>query len=158
MKILVCQYVDMVCPFCGRIKTSVRNTRPTSRRGSMWRRRQCESCGRLFTTREFVELGFLEVLKRSGKREPYSRAKLLRSLILATDHLSDPEPAFAISETIEASLLSNLDQYNQLSSNTIAKETLTVLKRFDTRAYVKYLSYQTETLDAHDLRRRLVGQ
>ena len=148
----------MVCPFCGRIKTSVRNSRGSVRRGQVWRRRSCEKCRRTFTTRESVELGFLEVLKRSSlSREPYSRAKLLRSLFKATDHLADPETALALADTIETNLLATIGQKDTLSSDTIASTCLDVLKRFDTRAYVKYLSYQTETLDASDLKQRLKG-
>lgn len=100
----------------------------------------------------------MEVLKRnSSVREPYSRAKLLRSLIWVTDHLDSPEAAFALADTIETRLLDNLDPKNTVRSATIASECLDVLKRFDTRAYVKYLSYQTETLDARDLKLRLKG-
>lgn len=147
----------MVCPFCGRIKTSVKNSRSSNRRGQVWRRRQCERCGRLFTTRESVEVGFLEVLKRSSKRESYSRAKLLRSLILATDHLEAADTAFALADTIETNILSKLPaDTTEIPSETISEAAQAVLKRFDARSYVKYLSYQTETLDAAELRRKLV--
>lgn len=139
------------------MKVSVENSRSSNRRGQVWRRRSCEKCGRKFTTRESVELGFLEVLKRSNQaREPYSRAKLLRSLILATDHLVSPEAAVALADTVETRLLEDLGQKDTLLSSDIASVSLEVLKRFDTRAYVKYLSYQTETLDAVDLRKKLV--
>lgn len=147
----------MVCPFCGRIKTSVKNSRSSNRRGQVWRRRQCERCGRLFTTRESVEVGFLEVRKRSGLLESYSRAKLLRSLLLATDHLSNADATFALADTIETNILAGLpENTTELSSESIAEAVLAVLKRFDARSYVKYLSYQTETLDAVELRKKLV--
>jgi transcriptional regulator NrdR family protein len=98
-------------------------------------------------------VGFLEVLKRSNKHEPYYRAKLLRSLILATDHLTERDKAFALAETIETNLLFKLKINEKvITSSDIASETLKVLKRYDTRSYVKYLSYQTQTLDARDLR------
>ena len=149
----------MVCPFCGNMKTSVRNSRHTSRRGQVWRRRQCEKCGRLFTTRESVEVGFLEVIKRSNKRECFSRAKLLRSLILATDHLSrdGAEAAYSLADIIESNLLTKLrlKKTKDLTTKEIAKEISTVLKRFDLRSYIKYISYQTEHLDASDLKKTL---
>lgn len=155
--IVVCQYVDMVCPFCGKIKTSVKNSRSSNRRGQVWRRRQCERCGRLFTTRESVEVGFLEVMKRSGALESYSRAKLLRSLLLTTDHLEDADAALALADTIETNVLSSLPaDAKSVSSATISDAAQAVLKRYDARSYVKYLSYQTETLDAAELRRKLV--
>lgn len=148
----------MVCAFCGNMKTSVRNSRHTSRRGQVWRRRQCEECLRIFTTRESIELGFLEVLKRSNQRESYSRAKLLRSLLKATDHLKDADSAFSTVDTIETMLLKRVpEKSNQISTSAIAETTLQVLKRFDTRAYVKYLSYQTDILDARDLKAKLTS-
>ncbi len=151
----------MVCPFCGSIKTAVRNSRHTNRRGQVWRRRQCERCGRLFTTRESVEVGFLEVIKRNNQREQYSRAKLLRSLILATDHLNgSADSAYALADTIEVNLLSNLRRQTDnkellIHSEDIAAEAADVLKRFDFRSYIKYISYQTNHLDARDLKRSL---
>lgn len=147
----------MVCPFCANIKTSVKNSRSSGRRGQVWRRRQCERCGRLFTTREHVEVGFLEVLKRSGRLESYSRAKLLRSLIYATDHLPDADVGFALTDTIETNMLAELPKNTlKLSAETISEHVQAVLKRFDARSYVKYLSYQTESLDAAELRKKLV--
>lgn len=149
----------MVCVFCGNVETSVTNSRSSNRRGQVWRRRSCEKCRRVFTTRESAEVGFLEVLKRSGVREKFSRAKLLRSLILATDHLKEPETAFALADTVETRLLSALQGADGvLSSEMIADTTQLILKRYDARSYVKYLSYQTEELDARDLRKKLASK
>jgi len=102
-------------------------------------------------------LGFLQVLKRSGSLEPFSRAKLLRSLLLPLDHMhNDAEGALALADTIETLLLKALPESEEVIKTTdIAKTTLTALKRYDTRGYVKYLSYQTDTLDARDLRTQL---
>jgi transcriptional regulator NrdR family protein len=101
-------------------------------------------------------VGFLEVLKRSGAREKYSRAKLLRSLIFTTDHLNEPETAFALADTIETRLLAALRPDREVfNTQMISDTTLLVLKRYDASAYVKYLSYQTNKLDARDLRQKL---
>ena len=101
-------------------------------------------------------MGFLEVLKRSDKREKYSRAKLLRSLFLALDHLPDPETAMYICQTIEKQLIEGLPETSiVVSSEDIAQVAQDTLKRFDARSYVKYLSYQTKMLDAADIRRLL---
>ena len=149
----------MVCPFCGNLGTSVTNSRSSNRRGQVWRRRSCEKCGRLFTTRESAEVGFLEVLKRSGRREKFSRAKLLRSLIFATDHLKEPETAFALADTVETTLLTALRRGSDVLSTKMISDTVqSVLKRYDALAFVKYLSYQTESLDARDLRRKLAAK
>jgi len=104
-------------------------------------------------------VGFLEVLKRSGRREKFSRAKLLRSLIFATDHLKEPETAFALADTVETTLLTALRRGSDVLSTKMISDTVqSVLKRYDALAFVKYLSYQTESLDARDLRRKLAAK
>lgn len=102
-------------------------------------------------------MGFLEVLKRSDKREDYSRAKLLRSLFLSLDHLPNPDDALYLLETIEKKLIESLPETSKvISSEDIAQTVADTLKRYDARSYVKYLSYQTKMLDAADIRRLLV--
>jgi len=103
-------------------------------------------------------MGFLEVLKRSGRLEQYSRDKLLRSLILTTDHLSNnANAAIALADTIEANLLHALSPaVRHITSHAIAEGVLDVLKKFDPVSYVKYLSYRGKPLDAADLRKKLV--
>lgn len=102
-------------------------------------------------------MGFLEVLKRSDKREAYSRAKLLRSLFLSMDHLPNPDDALYLLETIERKLIEKLPEDSTLvSSERIAEVAGQALKRYDARSFVKYLSYQTKLLDAADIRRLLV--
>lgn len=102
-------------------------------------------------------MGFLEVLKRSDKREEYSRAKLLRSLFLSLDHLPDPEDAMHLCQTIEKKMIEGLPEESKtVSTEDIAQITSSTLKRYDARSYVKYLSYQTQRLDASDIRKLLV--
>lgn len=102
-------------------------------------------------------MGFLEVLKRSDKREAYSRAKLLRSLFLSMDHLPRPDDALYLLDTIERQLIEGQAEGSTLvSSERIAEVAGSALKRYDARSFVKYLSYQTNMLDAADIRRLLV--
>lgn len=70
----------MDCPFCGGEQIFVVNSRPNVRIGQIWRRRKCGDCGGIFTTYEKVNLTHLFVIKRSGKTQKYSRAKLYSSI------------------------------------------------------------------------------
>ena len=73
----------MRCPFCGNIDTQVKDSRPTEDNSAIRRRRFCPSCGSRFTTFERVQLRELVILKRSGRRAPFDRSKLERSLGIA---------------------------------------------------------------------------
>ena len=73
----------MRCPFCGNDDTQVKDSRPTEDNTSIRRRRFCPACGARFTTFERVQLRELTVLKKTGKRVPFDRDKLARSIQIA---------------------------------------------------------------------------
>ena len=73
----------MRCPYCGSPDSQVKDSRPTDDNTSIRRRRVCPDCGGRFTTFERVQLRELVVLKRSGKRIPFEREKLERSVTIA---------------------------------------------------------------------------
>jgi len=73
----------MRCPFCGHEDSQVKDSRPSEDGASIRRRRQCEGCGGRFTTFERVQLREVTVAKSSGKREPFERVKLERSIEVA---------------------------------------------------------------------------
>ena len=73
----------MRCPFCGHDDSQVKDSRPTEDNSAIRRRRQCEGCGGRFTTFERIQLRELTVVKTEGKREPFEREKLERSLSVA---------------------------------------------------------------------------
>lgn len=111
----------------------------------MWRRRYCERCGRTFTTRENVELGFLEVTKINGSIEPFIRTKLIYSVISACDHLPDKiDTSMALVETIEKKILASLDGESSTSTQNIADITASTLKRYDPLAHLKYVGHRGE--------------
>ena len=70
----------MRCPFCGHIDSQVKDSRHTEDGAAIRRRRFCPSCGGRFTTFERVQLRELTVLKKNGKRAPFERDKLYRSI------------------------------------------------------------------------------
>src|SRR5919108_2796561 len=73
----------MRCPYCGSLDTQVKDSRPTEDSAVIRRRRVCPACNGRFTTFERVQLRELTVLKRSGRRVPFDRDKLLRSVEIA---------------------------------------------------------------------------
>jgi transcriptional repressor NrdR len=73
----------MRCPYCGSLETQVKDSRPTEDASSIRRRRVCPDCGGRFTTFERVQLRELTVVKKSGRRVPFDRDKLMRSLEIA---------------------------------------------------------------------------
>ena len=73
----------MRCPFCGHDDSQVKDSRPTEDNSAIRRRRQCEACAGRFTTFERIQLRELTVVKSEGKREPFEREKLERSLTVA---------------------------------------------------------------------------
>jgi transcriptional repressor NrdR len=74
----------MRCPFCGSEDTQVKDSRPVEEASAIRRRRQCPDCGARFTTFERVQLRDLLVVKKDGRRAPFDRDKLARSIRIAT--------------------------------------------------------------------------
>ena len=70
----------MRCPFCGHTDTQVKDSRPTEDHAAIRRRRSCPACGARFTTFERVQLRELTVVKKTNKRVPFDRDKLVRSV------------------------------------------------------------------------------
>ncbi len=73
----------MRCPYCGSTNTQVKDSRPSEDHTTIRRRRVCADCGGRFTTFERVQLRELTVVKRSGRRMPFDRDKLQRSISAA---------------------------------------------------------------------------
>ena len=73
----------MRCPYCSGENTQVKDSRPTEENVSIRRRRVCPDCGGRFTTFERVQLREITIIKRSGRRVPFDRDKLARSIEVA---------------------------------------------------------------------------
>lgn len=129
----------MRCPYCHETEDRVVDSR-TSREGrAVRRRRECLSCGRRFTTYEYVEERPLQVLKRDGSIEPYDRRKLLRSVRLPCAKrpitLSEIE---AMVDEIEDEL--NADPRDEIEAGAIGEMVMERLKQCDHVAYVRFAS------------------
>ena len=73
----------MRCPFCGKEDTQVKDSRASDDGATIRRRRLCSSCGSRFTTFERIQLRDLSVIKRNGKKIPFDRDKLMKSMMMA---------------------------------------------------------------------------
>lgn len=147
----------MVCPFCMSQKTSVVNSRSTTKLNNVWRRRSCNECKRIFTTTESIDPA--SVIKiRSGKLlQDFSQAKLTISVLGACDHLEDPKTAahYITSNIMQKLYRTAATQPQGISVQDIVTTTLNTLKPYNLAAYVKYLSYHAPHVDSRTLKKQL---
>jgi transcriptional repressor NrdR len=144
----------MKCPFCRETTTEVYNSRNTKSGNQIWRRRRCKNCGKVFTTYEYIDLTFVSILKRSGKMEPYSRAKLYSSLYNAfAGSPFDQSTIDAITDTVETKVLDN--GKTVLEANELAHIALVTLKHFNGTAFLRYLSLQTDLASSSQIKKEL---
>jgi transcriptional regulator NrdR family protein len=133
----------MKCVYCGD-KTVVSNSRPGKLSPSTWRRRACNSCHAIFTTREQADYSAtLRVQNQKGSLEPFLEAKLLISVYSSLSHRKAAyEDAGNLTATIVASLLSQ-QQKGLLSCGQIIKTTEEILDRFDEPAAIHYKAHHS---------------
>ena len=138
----------MKCPFCGRENTKVFDSRPADDNSSIRRRRQCDACGKRFTTYEKVETIPLIVIKKDDNREPYDRDKI-QGGILRSCH-KRPVSANQITELIEEieTQIFNMEE-KEISSSTIGEIVMDKLKDVDQVAYVRFASVYREFKDVN---------
>jgi len=139
----------MDCPFCGNTDTQVKDSRPCEDGAAIRRRRLCSSCDARFTTFERVQLRELVVVKRNGKKSPFDRDKLERSLnIVLRKRDVDPE---VVSRAIN-DMIRKLEQRGEAeaSTETIGKYVMQVLSRLDKVAYIRYASVYRNFAEAKD--------
>jgi transcriptional repressor NrdR len=129
----------MRCPSCSSLDTQVKDSRPTEDSAAIRRRRVCISCNFRFTTFERVQLRELTVIKRNGRRSPFDRDKLMRSVQVALRKRQvDPERVeAAVSKIVRE--LESLGE-SDVSSETIGEAVMTHLRELDDVAYVRFAS------------------
>lgn len=139
----------MDCPFCGSRDTQVKDSRPCEDGAAIRRRRLCTACDARFTTFERVQLRELIVVKRNGRKSPFDRDKLERSLNIALRKRDiDAE---VISRSINE-LIRNLEQQGEVEIHTdmIGKLVMETLSRLDNVAYIRYASVYRNFAEASD--------
>ncbi len=146
----------MRCPYCASLDTQVKDSRPTDDHSAIRRRRVCPDCGGRFTTFERVQLRELMVVKRSGRRIPFDREKLLRSVeISLRKRPVDPERVERMVNGIVRQLESMGD--GEVPSATIGELVMEGLKALDDVAYVRFASVYRNFREAKDFE-ELIGQ
>ncbi|HEY8567328.1 MAG TPA: transcriptional regulator NrdR [Beijerinckiaceae bacterium] len=144
----------MRCPYCGSLDTQVKDSRPTDDSSAIRRRRICPDCGGRFTTFERVQLRELTVVKRSGRRVPFDRDKLQRSVDVALRKRPvDPERVERMINGIVRQLESSGEP--EVSSEEVGELIMTGLKSLDDVAYVRFASVYKNFREARDFKELL---
>lgn len=129
----------MRCPICGHTESQVKDSRPSEEGAAIRRRRLCPECGARFTTVERVQLRELTIIKRSGRRTPFDREKLMRSISVAIRKRPiDPDRV----ERLVSALVRQLESLGEteIPSNVVGEMVMKALKSLDDVAYVRYAS------------------
>ncbi len=130
----------MLCPFCREKDTSVVDSRPTEDGTAIRRRRLCTCNGGMrFTTFERVQFRELTVIKKNGRRVPFDREKLAKSIFTALKKRpTDPETI----EKVVSKISRELEEIGQseIQSSVIGKKVMDALKELDKIAYIRFAS------------------
>ena len=136
----------MKCPFCNQENTRVIDSRPVPDNNSIRRRRQCDECGRRFTTYEKIETILLSVIKKDQSREQFDRAKILDCVMRACYKRPIPvEKIEALIDEIETEVFNREEK--EIPSTQIGEIVMDKLKDLDAVAYVRFASVYREFKD-----------
>ena len=139
----------MRCPFCGQDDTQVKDSRPTEDNSAIRRRRFCPGCGSRFTTFERIQLRELTILKKGGRRVPFDRDKLLRSVLISTRKRPvEPERI----DRMISGIVRRLESLGEaeIPSNVIGEMVMEGLANLDPVAYVRFASVYRNFREAKD--------
>lgn len=139
----------MRCPFCGHDDTQVKDSRPTDDGSAIRRRRFCGGCGQRFTTIERVQLRELTVLKNDGRRVPFDRDKLARSIRIALRKRPVQEERI---ERIVNGIVRQLEASGEadIPTKQLGELVMETLKEVDAVAYVRFASVYRDFREAKD--------
>ena len=139
----------MRCPFCGHADTQVKDSRPSDDDAAIRRRRFCIGCSQRFTTIERVQLRELTVLKNDGRRVPFDRDKLGRSIRIALRKRPVQEERV---ERIVNGIVRQLEASgeNDIESKQLGELVMETLRDVDAVAYVRFASVYRDFREAKD--------
>lgn len=139
----------MRCPFCGHEDSQVKDSRPTEDNAAIRRRRQCEDCAARFTTFERIQLRELIVVKSEGRREPFEREKLDRSVAIACRKRPIDQARIDRLVTGIQRQLETLGD-TEIPSTQIGAMVMEGLKGLDSVAYIRFASVYKDFAEAKD--------
>lgn len=138
----------MKCPFCGAEDTRVIDSRPADDNAAIRRRRQCEKCGKRFTTYEKLETMPLMVIKKDQTRVPYDRSKIENGILhschkrpISTDQIRK------MVDEIENEIFATGEK--EIPTRQIGELVMEKLKEVDQVAYVRFASVYREFKDVN---------
>jgi len=146
----------MRCPSCGHLEDRVIDSRSTKEQRAIRRRRECIGCGHRYTTYEYVENASILVVKKDGKREPWSREKVVAGISRACEKrpisLSQIE---AIVDRIENDIQRLAP--GELASKTVGELVMAELRELDEVAYVRFASVYRHFKDVNEFLDEIQG-
>ena len=139
----------MKCPFCSNDDTQVKDSRSTEDNSAIRRRRFCAACGARFTTFERIQLRELTVVKKSGKKVPFARDKLERSVQIALR--KRPVDSDRVDRMLSGIVrrVESLGE-TEVSSDVIGEIVMEGLQSIDSVAYVRFASVYKNFREAKD--------
>ncbi|MDR2301952.1 MAG: transcriptional regulator NrdR [Deltaproteobacteria bacterium] len=144
----------MKCPFCGQLDNKVIDSRLSRDNMAIRRRRECLVCDRRFTTYEKIEEHIPMLIKKDGRREPYSRVKLTKGITTATQ--KRPVPMAEIEHFIDQ-LERQLQEtgYNEVKTSELGEKVSDFLRTTDDVAYVRFTSVYKRFKNLEDFDREI---
>lgn len=144
----------MLCPFCHSENSKVVDKRDNKEAGVTRRRRECEFCGKRFTTYERVENINLYVIKRSGKIEEFDREKLKRGILKAIKKRNIPDTQIEeLVRNIEMELLNH--DSTEIRAQEIGEMVLEGLKQIDSVGYLLFASVYRDFQTIEDFKKAI---
>ena len=139
----------MRCPYCGNEDTQVKDSRPTEDNTAIRRRRFCPGCGGRFTTFDRIQLRELTIVKSSGRRVPFDRDKLMRSVQVAMR--KRPVEAERV-ERMVSGIVRRLESMGEpeIPSQVVGELIMEGLRSLDDIAYVRFASVYKNFREAKD--------
>ena len=146
----------MRCPSCGSLDTQVKDSRPTEDSAAIRRRRVCLTCNFRFTTFERVQLRELTVIKRNGRRVPFDRDKLARSIYVALRKRPfEPDRVERVINSLVRQLESSGE--TEIPTDQVGELVMEALSTLDQVAYIRFASVYRNFREAKDFG-EFVGQ
>jgi transcriptional repressor NrdR len=139
----------VICPYCTKIDNKVIDSRLSKDARTIRRRRECIACGRRFTTFERLEDVLPMVVKKDGRREPFSREKIISGIRQACQKL--PISVARIEEFAD-SLETQFQDLGkkEINSSEIGERVINTLKEWDEVAYVRFASVYRQFKDINE--------
>jgi len=156
---LICQYIDMQCPFCSSNNIDVVNSRKTKGDKQIWRRRKCQDCFEIFTTYEKINLDYLKIIKKSGKIVRFNRSKLFSGIYNASIQKKnvDRGDMAKLSEIITCEVEDALIEMHKkvISTEELKTLVLNISKKKDISLFFSFIAYFKDTEKIKDIRELL---